>query len=88
MMEQEKYQVTVPEAILAKEIGQKVLDFIKDQDMQVLTQRINGKALELLEKIRDILDDEKLDDPECFERIETMVDAFQEAGISVSRHDW
>ena len=50
MMEQEKYQVTVPEAILAKEIGQKVLDFIKGQDMQVLTQRINGKALELLEK--------------------------------------
>ncbi len=51
-------------------------------------QSVQNEAVELLEKIRAILDDDSLADPECFHRIDAIVDAFQSAGIPTARHDW
>lgn len=78
----------IPEIIWARVIGQEVLKFIKDSDPEKLDRRINCEALILLERIRSILDDDILDDPECFRRIEAIVDAFDASGIPTARHDW
>lgn len=51
-------------------------------------QQVDGAAVKLLERIKAILDDDALDDPECFHRIDAIVDTFHEAGIPTSRHSW
>ncbi len=77
----------VSEALWAKCIGQEVLKYVKSRGVDV-DRRVHDEAVELLEKIRAILDDDSLSDPECFHRIDAMVDAFHTAGISTTRHDW
>ncbi len=42
--------------------------------------------MELIEQIRDILNDDTLTDPECFYRIEALVDAFADVGLYTTRH--
>ena len=41
---------------------------------------INNKCYQALQKIRAILDDDEIDDPECFYRIEEIVYALEEIG--------
>ena len=43
-------------------------------------------AISLLCQIKEILDDDTLDDPTCFQRIAAIVTAFQDAGLSTRRH--
>ena len=43
----------------------------------------------LLKKIKEIIDDERVDDDECFWRIEEIVSAFEDFGIYCDgRHDF
>lgn len=79
---------TIPEALYAKVIGEQVLDFLRNGGLQTSVQMAEGDATQLLERIRTILNDRSLDDPECFLRMEELVDAFGEAGTYTSRHDW
>lgn len=52
-------------------------------------QVINNKCYQALQEIRAILDDDSLDDPECFMRIEEIVCALEEIGSSGGcRHDF
>ncbi len=55
--------------------------------MPVLLE-VEGDALYILEKNQTILNDDTLDDPECFERIELIVKTFYANGLSTNRHDW
>ncbi len=80
-------ELTVQESLWAKCIGREVLKFVKSRGVD-MEQCIHDEAVELLEKIKAILDDDSLSDPECFHRIDAMVDAFQTAGIPTARHDW
>ncbi len=80
--------LSIPEALYAKEIGKQVLDYLKAQDVQGLTEQVDTQAMALLTRIKAILEDSTLSDPECFWRIDAMVDAFHDAGIGISRHDW
>ncbi len=80
-------ELTVQEALWAKSMGQEVLNYVKSRGVDV-DRRVHDEAVELLEKIRAILDDDSLSDPACFHRIDAMVDAFQTAGIPTARHDW
>lgn len=83
----ENLEPTIAESIWAKAIGQEVLKFIKNCGEDI-NQKVYGEALVLLGQIKAILDDDTLDDPECFHRIDAIVDAFHEAGIPTSRHNW
>lgn len=83
----ENREPTVAESLWAKAIGQEVLKFVRDRDEEI-DRGVHSEALALLEQIKAILDNDTLDDPECFQRIDAMVDAFHEAGISTFRHDW
>ncbi len=78
---------TVQESLWARAMGQEVLKFVKSRGVD-MGQSVQNEAVELLEKIRAILDDDSLADPACFQRIDAIVDAFQNAGISTARHDW
>ena len=76
---------TVSESLAAQAIGRAVLDNL---DRESLALAVNAAALELLEEIRVILNDERLDDRECFHRIDALVSAFDRRGIAVARHDF
>lgn len=87
-MNEQDYTQTVPEVLYAKAIGKQILDFMGSGEAQKFTEQANSEAALILEKIRMILDDPSLDDPECFQKIEAIVDTFHDAGISTARHDW
>ncbi len=80
-------ELTVQEALWAKSMGREVLNYVKSRGVD-MDRQIHDEAVELLEKIKAILDDDSLSDPACFHRIDVMVDAFQTAGVPTARHDW
>ena len=54
-----------------------------------VTAEIEKECMEVLGRIRAILADESIEDPECFERIEQIVCAMESIGLSCgSRHDY
>ncbi len=87
MQNNESNYSAVSEALWAKSIGREILKFVKSRGVDV-DQSIHDEAVALLEQIKAILDDDSLPDPECFRRIDAIVDAVQGAGIPTTRHDW
>lgn len=73
--------------IYAKAIGELALTYFERQGLPA-AEAVESRATALLSQIRDILNDETLDDPDCFQRIEAVVELFHEAGLSTTRHDW
>ena len=58
-------------------------------DYRVIGEIVEGRCYQTLQKIREILDDEALDDAECFKRIEKIVCALEEIGSNGGcRHDF
>jgi len=54
-----------------------------------LSTLLERECYKVLSKIKEALDDETLDDRECFYKIENIVRAFEECGSSGgSRHDF
>lgn len=52
-------------------------------------QWVEGRCLRTLMKIKQILEDEDLEDEECFLKIEGILDAFEEMGCTIgNRHDF
>ena len=50
---------------------------------------VEKRCFVLLEQIRQILADDTLDDPECFQRIESIVSLLESNGIDCgTRHDF
>jgi len=74
--------------LYARAIGWEVLKHLKKGYPGSVADDIEGEALRILEKIQTILNDDTLDDPECFERIDAIVRTFYANGISTDRHDW
>ena len=54
---------------------------------ELLTQ-INQEMMVLFSDIVNILNDQTLDDPNCFHRVEALVRAFEKIHFPVQRHDW
>ena len=50
---------------------------------------LENRCFEVLGRIREILADDSLDDPECFQRIEKIVCELENIGVDCgSRHDF
>ncbi len=50
---------------------------------------IHDKCYETLQKIKAVVQDDSLSDPDCFDRIEAIVRALEDAGINPgARHDF
>jgi hypothetical protein len=76
----------IEEALYARVLGQEVLKWAKDYDPRLLKQQVETEAVLLLEEIQKILDDDTLDDADCFRRIDSIVTTFHRAGIPTNRH--
>ncbi len=81
-------EFSVQDELYARAIGWKVLDYLRREHPGEVAQEVEGDALCILEKIQTILNDDTLDDPECFERIELIVKTFYANGLSTNCHDW
>lgn len=55
----------------------------------LLAELMDSAACRTLEEIREVLDDERLDDQNCFQRIEEIVRLYEKLGSNGgSRHDF
>ena len=60
-----------------------------DIQMKNVTEVIEMQCYQTLEKIQNVITDDQLDDKECFERIEKIVQALENAGVNCgNRHDF
>ena len=60
-----------------------------EEKQSLLAELIQNRACQALEDIRKVLDDDRLDDPTCFYRIEEIVKIYEKAGSNGgSRHDF
>lgn len=84
-MSEETY---IQRLMMERTIGAAVLDCVRNYEPQHLLSELNQNALQLLEQNREILDDDSLDDPECFQKIEAIVVAFHRHGLPTVRHDF
>lgn len=73
--------------IYAKAIGDLVLGHLEAQGYPP-AELAERRALAAIAQIRDVLGDDSLDDPACFQRIEKIVALFGEIGVGTFRHDW
>ena len=70
----------------AHAIDREFSKWIKACDPNLLAQQVNFDAIRLLNEIQCILDNETLEDPDCFYRIDAIVAAFRQTGLSTTRH--
>ena len=58
-----------------------------EEKQSLLAELMQNRACQALEDIRKVLDDDRLDDPTCFYRIEEIVKIYEKAGSNGgSRH--
>lgn len=77
----------IPKALCEKTVEQMVMTYVSGLSADELAPRLNAEAMDLLSQIKAILDDEALEDPECFRRVDAIVSAFWAKGIYTPRHD-
>ena len=79
----------IAESLYAQILGRELLNHLKDEESNVLQRikELDSKAVQILEEIRAILDDDTIDDPECFERIDRLVSLYNRNDIGTVRHD-
>ena len=60
-----------------------------EEKQSLLAELMDSAACRTLEEIREVLDDERLDDQNCFQRIEEIVRLYEKWGSNGgSRHDF
>ena len=80
---------SVLERLMAQAIGYEVIKFLKEEGrLETLFQTAESEAVQALEEIRRVLDDDTAEDPNCFWRIERIVTEFESRGLGTARHDW
>ena len=85
----EDVTLTAQEELAAQVIGLEAMRYLKQTEtIRSIARETEKKAIEVLEEIRRVLDDDSLEDSECFQRIEAILTALENAGIFTSRHDW
>lgn len=85
----DEFELTAQEELAAEAIGLEVMRYLKrEETVKRIAAEANSKAMRALEGIREILNDDSLEDPECFQRIESILTALEDAGIFTTRHDW
>ena len=57
-------------------------------DDQILERIIKDKCYQVLEEIKNIIDDLSLSDKDCFDKIESIIKVLEINNISCDRHDF
>lgn len=85
----EEVKLTAQEELAAEAIGLEAMRYLKQEEtIRRIARETETKAIEVLEEIRRVLDDDSLEDPECFSRIDAIVTALDGHGMYTRRHDW
>lgn len=74
--------------LLKQVVGAAVLEYMRKYEPQSLFLELDSEATKILREIQTILDDETLDDPACFQKIEAIVSVFHDHGLYTYRHDF
>lgn len=75
-------------ALYHASLGKMVLDYAERTDTAVIERAMENRAIRTLEAIRRVLEDDRYDDPECFERVDALVMLyFRELEIRINRHN-
>ena len=72
--------------LCANAIGNYIITYLDCLSGEAIAHMTELCAVQLLRRIKEILDDEALDDPTCFQRIDAIVSAWHEAGLETDRH--
>lgn len=72
--------------LCANAIGNYIITYLDCLSDEAIANMTELCAVQLLRRITEILDDEAPDDPTCFQRIDAIVSAWHEAGLSSDRH--
>lgn len=75
-------------AMYENAIGKLVVDCLESLETVELPALAESGALKLIAELQALLDDDGLEDPECFRRIDALVDAFHARNVPTHRHDW
>ncbi len=80
----------IEDELYARALGWDILTLMRrdEEHFLALRQEIDSDAIRALEQIKRIVNDDTIEDPDCFERIELIVRTFYANGLSTSRHDW
>lgn len=87
-MDKDEMGFDVSRGVYAKAVGDLVINYIHAFRPCELSSMAESEALKLIGRIRDILNEDDASDKECFYRIDEIVNAFAESGVSTHRHDW
>ena len=81
-------EMKAQEELTALVIGQAFLNQMKNHGvMQDILAAVDSHAMRILEEIVQTLDDETLDDPECFKKIEKILTVLESNWLGSTRHD-
>ena len=81
-------ELTVQEELAAQAIGQEAMRYLKQEEtVRRIAAETESKAMRALEGIRRILNDDALDDPECFQKIEKILTVLESNWLGSTRHD-
>ena len=56
--------------------------------LQWKSEFVEGQCYEAIKRIKEVLEQEKNSDADCFMQIEEIISALEQIGITVSRHDF
>lgn len=86
MHDQDGY--AIPNTLYYAAVGKLVLEHIDRMHPTVISQAVENRAVQTLEAIRCVLENGRLNDLECCERVENLVRLFfQELDIKIDRHN-
>ena len=76
----------VPTALYHAAVGKMVLDHMERVHPSVISSAVESRAVQTLEAIRCILENNRLSDPECVQRVDGLIRLFyQELDIKIER---
>ena len=78
---------SIADELWVRVMAQEMLRYAKTIGEETMASKVDSEAVRILSEIKKVLDDPGLDDPECFYRIDAIVDAFHQAGLSTRRHE-
>lgn len=84
-----KYDINnVVDGLCYAAVGKLMVDHIERMHPAVISQAVESKAVQTLEAVRCVLENGRLNDEECCERVENLVRLFfQELSIKIDRHN-
>ena len=75
-----------PTALYHAVVGRMVLEHMERVHPTVISQAVENRAVQTLEAIRCILENNRLSDPECVQRVDGLIRLFyQELDIKIER---